>query len=104
MRSLRKRLTYANVMSTLAALFALGGGVAYAANTIASMVTGQKVANESLNGNDVVNNSLKGADIDESTLDIGMRRAPRPGWTPPLAPRPATARSNSRRASRATVT
>ena len=35
------------------------------------MVTGQKVANESLNGNDVVNNTLKGADIDEGTLDIG---------------------------------
>ena len=46
---MRKHLTYANVMSTLAALFALSGGVAYAANTVFS--------------SDIVDGEVKEADI-----------------------------------------
>ena len=49
MRRLRSRLTYANVMSTLAVVLALGGGVAYAANTVFS--------------SDIVNGQVKAADI-----------------------------------------
>jgi hypothetical protein len=33
MRAVRARLSYANVMSTLAVVLAIGGGAAYAANT-----------------------------------------------------------------------
>ena len=36
MRKLRSRLTYANVMATLAFFIAVAGGTAYAANTIFS--------------------------------------------------------------------
>ena len=36
MRRLRPRLSYANVVSTIALVFALGGGVVYAAGKIGS--------------------------------------------------------------------
>jgi hypothetical protein len=51
---MRKHLTYANVMSTLAALFALSGGVAYAANTVFS--------------SDIVDGEVKAADIATSAV------------------------------------
>ena len=46
---LRPRLTYANVMSTLAAFFALAGGSAYAINEW----TGANIKDETLTGADV---------------------------------------------------
>jgi hypothetical protein len=46
---IRSRLTYANVMSTIAVVFALGGGVAYAANTVFST--------------DIVDGEVKNADL-----------------------------------------
>ena len=55
---LRARLTYANVVATLALFVALGGS-SYAAITI----TGKNVKNSSLTGKDVKNNSLTGSDI-----------------------------------------
>ena len=94
MRGLRRHLTYANVMVTVLAVVVLGGGVAYAANTIFSadivdgqvktvdldngavtvakiadgQITGDKVKDGTLKGRDVEDNGLKGVDIDESTL------------------------------------
>jgi len=53
-RRIRSHLTYANVMSTLAALFALSGGVAYAANTVFS--------------SDIVDGEVKEADIATSAV------------------------------------
>jgi len=55
---LRSRLTYANVVATLALFIALGGS-SYAALT----VTGKNVRNSSLTGKDVKNNSLTGSDV-----------------------------------------
>jgi hypothetical protein len=55
---LRSRLTYANVVATLALFVALGGS-SYAALTI----TGRNVRNSSLTGKDVKNNSLTGSDV-----------------------------------------
>jgi hypothetical protein len=55
---LRSRLTYANVVATLALFLALGAS-SYAAVTI----TGKNVKNGSLTGRDVKNNSLTGADV-----------------------------------------
>jgi len=68
---MRKHLTYANVMSTLAALFALTGGVAYAANTVfsADIVDGQ-VRTADLAANAV--NSSKIADGQVTEADIGQ--------------------------------
>ena len=81
---MRPRLTYANVVSTLALFFVLGGGFAYAANTVFSSdivdgevkvadigqgaVTSAEDAERTLTGRDVFDNTLKGAQIDESTL------------------------------------
>jgi hypothetical protein len=79
---IRARLTYANVMATIAVFFALGGGAAYATHLVVRSsdivngeVRGVDVANDStanaLTGTDVSNadgGSLTGTDIRESTL------------------------------------
>jgi hypothetical protein len=60
------RLTYANVVATLALFIALGG-TSYAALTI----TGKNVKNGSLTGADVKNGSLTGADVKNNSLTGG---------------------------------
>ena len=60
---LRKRLTYANVMSTLAVFIALGGS-SYAALTI----NGATIKNRSIAGKKLRPNTLTGAQIKESRL------------------------------------
>ncbi len=100
LRKLSRRLTYANVMSTFAAVGVLAGGTAYAANTIAStdIIDGQvksvdvgdaeiksaDVKDESLTtfdvstflGADVVDSSLTGADIRNGSLTATDIRKP----------------------------
>ena len=89
MRRIRSQLTYANVISTLCLVLILGGGAAYAANTVFStdIVDGEvktsdlasnavgtgKIGNNQVFSNDVRDDSLpegglSGADIRESTL------------------------------------
>jgi hypothetical protein len=65
---LRGRLSYANVVATLALFIALGGS-SYAALTI----TGKDVRNASLTGKDVKRNSLTGRQIREGRLDTVPR-------------------------------
>jgi hypothetical protein len=60
---LRARLTYANVMATIAVFVALGGS-SYAAITI----TGKNVKNRSLTGRDIKKNSLTSAEVRDQTL------------------------------------
>jgi hypothetical protein len=60
---LRKRLTYANVMSTLAVFIALGGS-SYAAFTI----NGATIQNRSIAGKKLRHNTLTGVQIKESQL------------------------------------
>jgi hypothetical protein len=67
--ALRRRLTYANVMATLAVFIALGGS-SYAALT----VTGRDVKNGSLTFRDLRRDSLGGNRIKESRLGT-VRRA-----------------------------
>ncbi len=78
LRRTRNRLTYANVVASMALFVALGG-VSYAAvklpkNSVGSTqikknaVTGSKVRNSSLTGSDVKNSSLRGGDIKNSSL------------------------------------
>lgn len=85
LRKLRSRMTYANVVSTLALALAVGGGTAYAATKIGTSniryhaVTGSKVAtnaitaskvkNSALSGADIRDNSIRGADIRTGTLE-----------------------------------
>jgi hypothetical protein len=71
---LRRRLTYANVMSTIAVVVAVGTGGAYAVGTITSAdvkdgsLTGRDVKNRTLTGKDLRRNSLAGPQIAESKL------------------------------------
>lgn len=99
MRAVRQRLTYANVVSTIALFVAIGGG-AYAAATIGpgdiktgavrsrqiknravrkadlakNSVGAAKVANGSLTGAELKKNSIGGPRIDESSL-VGVNAA-----------------------------
>jgi hypothetical protein len=68
-QALRRRLTYANVMGTLAVFIALGGS-SYAALT----VTGRNVKNGSLSFRDLRRDTLGGSRINESRLGT-VRRA-----------------------------
>lgn len=89
MRQIGKRLTYANVMSSLAVFLVLGGATAFAAghlgrNSVGSKqlkknavtaaklkkraVTGSKLAPNSVTGQSVKSGSLTGTDINVATL------------------------------------
>ncbi|MFL5897301.1 MAG: hypothetical protein ACJ76D_02380 [Solirubrobacterales bacterium] len=79
MNLIRKRLTYANVMSTLAVFLVLGGGAAFAAsqlgkNTVGAKqlkknaVTAAKVKKDAINGAKVADGSLTGADVADGSI------------------------------------
>lgn len=78
MQQIRKRLTYANVMSSLAVFLVLGGATALAAglgkNTVGTKqiknnaVTTAKIKNGAVTGAKVKNDSLTGTQINSSTL------------------------------------
>jgi len=83
---LRHRITYANVVSTLALVIALGGGAVYAANKIGAQgirkgairsyhiknrqVRRQDIAGGAISTRQVSNDSLTGKDIKEATLGL----------------------------------
>jgi hypothetical protein len=87
LRKLRARMTYANVVSTIALGLAIGGGTAYAATKIGTSniryhavtgsklatnsVTASKVKNSTLSGSDLRNNSVTGDDIRTGSLLAG---------------------------------
>lgn len=94
MKQIRKRLTYANVMSSLAVFLLLGGATAFAASKIGAnqlkansvktgkivkeavttgklkknAVTNAKIADNSVTGSKVLDGSLTGSDINLGTL------------------------------------
>jgi hypothetical protein len=86
MKRARRRLSYANVVSTLALIVALAGGTVYAASTIGPkqikkgavrsrqikdrQVKRQDIAGGSINSAKVSNDSLTGKDIREATLGL----------------------------------
>src|SRR4051812_41425407 len=63
MSQLRARLTYSNVVATIALFVALGGS-SYAAVTL----TGRNIKDSTLTGKDVKDKSLTGADVKDSSL------------------------------------
>lgn len=80
LRRARSRLTYSNIIATLALFIALGG-VSYAAvklpkNSVTnktikkSAVTSAKIKNKTITGADVKSNTLTGKQINESTLAV----------------------------------
>jgi hypothetical protein len=68
MRMLRGRLTYANVMSTVAVFIALGGASYAAINLPKNSVGTKQIKKNAVNGSKVAKDSLTGTDIKESTL------------------------------------
>jgi len=89
LKQIRKRLTYANVMSSIAVFLVLGGATALAASQLGknsvgtkqlkknavtaaklknSAVSTAKLANKSVNGAKIADGSVTGADINPSTL------------------------------------
>ncbi len=62
-RKLVERLSYANVIATVALVIALGGTA-----TAGVLLTGRDVKNESLTGADIKNRSLTAADLSRQTL------------------------------------
>lgn len=77
MKKIRKRLTYANVMSSIAVFLVIGGATAFAAlgkNTVGTKqlkknaVTTAKIKKDAVNGAKVKNGSLTGADINLGSL------------------------------------
>jgi hypothetical protein len=74
LRQLRARLTYANVVSTIALVAAVGGGTAYAATKIGTKdiryhaVTGSKLAVNAVTASKIKNESVSGADMRRSTV------------------------------------
>jgi hypothetical protein len=64
MPRLRRRVTYANVMSTLAVVLALGGGTAVAAG----LINGRRIVRHSISGAKLKSNTLTGRQVAESRL------------------------------------
>lgn len=60
----RRRATYANVMSTIAVVLALGGGTAWAA----TQIDGKNLINHTVAGKKLVNNTVTGTQVNESSL------------------------------------
>ncbi len=71
MRKLRSRLTYANVMATLAFFIAVAGGTAYAANTIFS----SDIVNGEVKSVDIGNGEVTAADLASDSVNGGKLRA-----------------------------
>ena len=84
MKQIRKRITYANVMSSIAVFLILGGGAAYAAKKIGSneikgnsittgkikkeAVTASKIKKETITTAKIKNGAVTGAKVQVSTL------------------------------------
>ncbi len=79
MRKIRSKLTYANVVATLALFIAVGGATAFAASKLAKnsvgtkqikngAVTAAKIKNGAVTGTQVKNGSLTGTQVNASTL------------------------------------
>jgi hypothetical protein len=73
-KRLRKRLTYANVMSSIAVFLVLGGGAAFAASKIgtsqikANAITTGKIKKAAVTTAKIKNNAVTGSKVNESTL------------------------------------
>jgi hypothetical protein len=74
--ALRRHLSYANVVATLALVIALGAGTVYAASKISgksvkkNTLPGNRVKKGTLPGNRLQSNTVKGSKVDESTLGM----------------------------------
>ena len=70
MHRIKEKLTYANVMATIAVFMVLGGGAYAATAAKKNTVTSKSVRNGSIQGVDVGKDTLTGNNINESTLTV----------------------------------
>ncbi len=74
MKQIRKRLTYANVMSSIAVFLILGGATAFAAKKIgsnqlkANSITTGKIKKEAVTTAKIKKNAVNGSKVNEATL------------------------------------
>ncbi len=61
-----RRLSYANVVASLALFLALGGGVVYAANKISS----KDIKRDAVRSKHIKDGQVKGKDVKEASLDV----------------------------------
>ncbi len=83
------KLTYANVMATIAVFLALGGAAVAVTKAPKNSVTSRSIKESAVRGKDVKNDSLKGVDIDESSLSLTLAE-PQMGPSGPQGPAGAT--------------
>jgi hypothetical protein len=75
-KQIRKRLTYANVMSSIAVFLVLGGATAFAAKKIGSneikggAITTGKIKKEAVTTTKIKKNAVTGAKVNESSLGV----------------------------------
>jgi hypothetical protein len=87
-KQIRKRLTYANVMSSIAVFLVLGGATAVAAKKIgsnqlkANSVTTAKIKKNAVTTAKIKNNAVNGAKVNEATLGTVPSAASLVGQTP----------------------
>lgn len=68
MKQIRKRLTYANVMSSIAVFLVLGGATALAAGLAKNSVGTKQLKNNAVTTKKIKKNAVTGAKVKESTL------------------------------------
>ncbi len=68
MKQLRKRLTYANVMSSIAVFLVLGGATALAAGLAKNSVGTKQLKNNAVTTAKIKNDAVTGAKVNEGTL------------------------------------
>ena len=103
MRRIAARLTYANVVATIALVIAVGGGAAYAANTVFStdIVDGEvktaDIATNAVRSTKIAPKQIQSGDVRELDAFSGLRptraSAPRTRGRPWNASRPPSTRS-----------
>jgi hypothetical protein len=69
----RRRLSYANVTSTLALVIAIGGGSAYAAS---HLITGKQIAPGTITAKNIKSHSLLSSNFKKGQIPAGPRGAP----------------------------
>jgi hypothetical protein len=75
LRRVRRRLTYANVVATLALMIAISGGTAYAAS---HLITGKQIAKGTISATNIKKHSLTSAVFKKGTLTRGAKGATGP--------------------------
>lgn len=70
--NLRSRLTYSNVVATLALVLALGGGTVYAASKIGKdTVTSKSIKKGAVKSSDLAKNAVSGKKVKDGSLEAG---------------------------------